>query len=37
MNRMTTPLLILGAAFLLLMWVVAGNDAGSVTEVTLLP
>lgn len=37
MSRMTAPLLILGVAFLLLLWVVAGNDAGSVTEVGLLP
>ncbi len=36
MKRMTLPLLILGAAFLLLLWVVAGNDKGSATEVALL-
>ena len=36
MNRMTTALLILGVAFLLLLWVVSGNDAGSVTEIGLL-
>lgn len=37
MDRMTGALLILAAAFLLLLCVVAGNDAGTVTEVTLLP
>jgi hypothetical protein len=37
MERMTAPLIILGLAFLLLLWVVAGNDAGPATEIPLLP
>lgn len=36
MSRMTTALLVLGALFLGLAALVAGNDKGSATEVALL-
>lgn len=36
MTRMTTALLVLGAAFLVLVMVVSGNDAGTTVEVGLL-
>lgn len=36
MSRMTTALLVLGALFLGLLVIVAGNDAGTVTEIGLL-
>ena len=36
MNRMTTALMVLGAMFLVLLVIVAGNDAGHRVETALL-